>query len=126
MGPKDPHSGLAPPASQARALRSLGLGTVALAIVFGLPPIPQNLNYHGFADDPTMLGMPSFLKVASNLPFLGVGVEAPPPYRECGPRLTSRRGIKGSGSPADFGSGSDKAPRSTLNLRKSPCLRRTH
>jgi hypothetical protein len=74
MGPKDPRNGLTPPAFEARVLGFLGLGIVALGLVFCLPPIPQDLSYHAFADDRTMLGVPNFLNVISNLPFLVVGV----------------------------------------------------
>jgi hypothetical protein len=37
-------------------------------------PMPQPLNYHNFADDRSMLGLPNMLNVVSNLPFLVVGV----------------------------------------------------
>jgi hypothetical protein len=74
MGPEDPHHGLKPAAFEARVLAFLGLVIVALGIVFCLPPLPQDLRFHAFADDRTMLGVPNFLNVASNLPFLVVGV----------------------------------------------------
>jgi hypothetical protein len=38
------------------------------------PPLPQPLSYHNFADQRPMLGVPHMLNVASNLPFLIVGV----------------------------------------------------
>ncbi len=38
------------------------------------PPLPQPLAYHDFADQRPLLGMPHMLNVASNLPFLVVGV----------------------------------------------------
>jgi len=41
--------------------------------LFGLPPIPQSLAYHAFADTRPMLGVPNFLNVASNAAFLLVG-----------------------------------------------------
>jgi hypothetical protein len=63
-----------PAAFEARILGFLGMAIVVLGIVFCFPPIPQDLTYHEFADDRTMLGVPSFLNVASNLPFLVVGV----------------------------------------------------
>jgi hypothetical protein len=37
--------------------------------VFSFPPVPQDQNYHMFADQRTMLGIPNFLNVISNLPF---------------------------------------------------------
>lgn len=50
---------------------------VAVAIpaaLFILPPIPQSLDYHNFADGRTILGVSNFLNVASNFPFILVGV----------------------------------------------------
>ena len=37
-------------------------------------PIPQNLEYHHFADTRKILGIANFLNVISNLPFLLVGI----------------------------------------------------
>lgn len=37
-------------------------------------PIPQDLHYHEFADRRGFLGIPNFLDVASNVPFLFVGL----------------------------------------------------
>lgn len=57
--------------------RLLVIVIVGVAIVVALacwPPIPQSQAYHHFADDRTMLGVPNLLNVASNLPFLVVGV----------------------------------------------------
>jgi hypothetical protein len=59
---------------ETRILGFVGLAIVALGIDFCLPPIPQDQGYHAFADGRTMLGIPNFLNVASNLPFLIVGV----------------------------------------------------
>ena len=74
MGPKDSYNGRTPAVFEARVLGFLGLGIVGLGSVFLLPPIPQGQGYHAFADDRTMLGLPNFLNVASNLLFLVVGV----------------------------------------------------
>ena len=46
---------------------------VAAAVSF-LPRIPQDPAYHRFADARSWLGVPNFMNVASNLPFLLVGV----------------------------------------------------
>ena len=46
-----------------------GIGTVIF-----VEPIPQWLEYHQFADDRTMLGIPNALNVLSNLPFLIFGL----------------------------------------------------
>jgi hypothetical protein len=74
MGPKEPPDGLSLAVFQTRVLGFIGLAIVALGCIFCLPPIPQDQGYHGFADDRTMLGVPNLLNVASNLPFLVVGV----------------------------------------------------
>src|SRR5216684_6835864 len=37
-------------------------------------PIQQEASYHAFADQRTMLGIPDFWNVVSNLPFLVVGI----------------------------------------------------
>lgn len=39
-----------------------------------LPRIPQSADYHNFADQRAFLGVPNFLNVISNLPFLAVGM----------------------------------------------------
>lgn len=50
------------------------LSAVAVAIAFLLPPIPQDPAYHAFADRSVLLGIPNFWNVASNLPFVLVGI----------------------------------------------------
>ena len=50
-----------------------GLAAVSLAALLLVPPIPQSQIYHGFADQQTLLGIPNFWNVVSNLPFLVVG-----------------------------------------------------
>ena len=49
----------------------LGMGAMLL---FSFPPIPQPLSYHHFADQRTWLGIPNFMDVVSNVPFLVIGV----------------------------------------------------
>jgi hypothetical protein len=51
-----------------------GLMAISLAALLLLPPILQDKSYHQFADQRTMLGIPNFWNVISNLPFLAVGV----------------------------------------------------
>src|ERR1700732_1190852 len=51
----------------------LGLMAVSLAALPLLPPIPQDQNYHHFADQRTLLGVPNFWNVVSNLPFIAIG-----------------------------------------------------
>lgn len=47
---------------------------VLIAVFLFTPPIPQDPAYHDFADSRTLLGVPNFWNVASNLPFLVVGL----------------------------------------------------
>lgn len=59
-----------------RVLAGLALLTLAVvAAVFTLlPPVPQWLDYHQFADRRVWLGVPNFADVASNLPFTLLGL----------------------------------------------------
>lgn len=69
---------------QASAASTLGreariamVATAAAAIVLAAalaPPYAQHDGYHQFADQRTLLGIPNFLDVASNLAFLVVGI----------------------------------------------------
>jgi hypothetical protein len=52
----------------------LGLMVVTLAGLFLLPPIPQDQDYHRFADTRSFLGIPNAWNVLSNLPFIAIGV----------------------------------------------------
>ena len=52
----------------------LALGALMVGVMFLVPRIPQDAAYHDFADQRTCLGVPNCLNVASNLPFLVVGV----------------------------------------------------
>lgn len=57
--------------------RKLFLGIVtaaAIAAAFWLDRIPQDPGYHEFADRNALFGIPNFWNVASNLPFLFVGL----------------------------------------------------
>jgi hypothetical protein len=51
----------------------LGLMVTSLATLPLLPPIPQDPRYHDFADQRTLLGIPHFWNVASNVPFIVIG-----------------------------------------------------
>lgn len=46
---------------------------VGVAVGFR-PPIPQPIEFHDFADRRTLFGIPNFLDVVTNLPFLFVGI----------------------------------------------------
>jgi hypothetical protein len=52
----------------------LALAVVLTIIALLLPPIPQPLSYHNFADQRPWLGIPNFGDVISNLPFALVGI----------------------------------------------------
>jgi hypothetical protein len=64
--------------------RVIALLIVMIASLFGLlllPPIPQDQNYHDFADQRTLLGIPNFWNVVSNIPFIAVGAAGLWPLR---------------------------------------------
>jgi hypothetical protein len=46
----------------------------SIAIVFSIPRVAQNLNYHNFSDKRIMFGIPNFGDVISNLAFFLVGI----------------------------------------------------
>jgi len=50
-----------------------GLMAATLAGLLLVPPIPQDQGYHQFADQRTLLAIPNFWNVVSNLPFIAVG-----------------------------------------------------
>jgi hypothetical protein len=52
----------------------IGVAAVLAIIALLLPPIPQPLSYHNFADHRAWLGIPNFGDVVSNVPFAIVGV----------------------------------------------------
>jgi len=54
-------------------LALLGLMAASLAALLLVPPIAQPQSYHHFADQRTLLGMPNFWNVVSNLPFVAIG-----------------------------------------------------
>ncbi len=57
-----------------RAYLLLGLSLLALGMFLVVPPFPQPLWYHNFADRRCLLCIPHTLNVVSNLPFLLVGI----------------------------------------------------
>lgn len=56
-----------------RELLILGISIVVLIVAVLSEPIPQDALYHLFSDERDFIGLPNFLNVASNLPFLIVG-----------------------------------------------------
>jgi hypothetical protein len=55
------------------ALILYGLMIVTLAGLLLFPPLLQDQNYHQFADQRNLFGIPNFWNVVSNLPFIAVG-----------------------------------------------------
>jgi Ceramidase len=55
------------------AVALVSLMAISIAGLLMLSPIPQDQNYHDFADQRTLLGVPNFWNVASNLPFIAIG-----------------------------------------------------
>jgi hypothetical protein len=51
----------------------LGAIVISLLALLLLPPITQDPQYHQFADQRTLWGIPNFWNVISNLPFIAVG-----------------------------------------------------
>ena len=51
----------------------VGVMAASLVALLLLPPIPQDQGYHQFADQRTLLGVPNFWNVVSNIPFIAVG-----------------------------------------------------
>src|SRR4029079_15316126 len=62
------------PKNGRRVLAFLALVAASLVGLLLLPPITQDQNYHDFADQRTILGIPHFWNVVSNLPFVAVGL----------------------------------------------------
>lgn len=61
--------------TRSKALILLIVTAIVIAIIaLFLPPIPQPLSYHNFADHRSWLGIPNLGDVVSNLPFAIVGI----------------------------------------------------
>ena len=65
--------GLSPPLPRWKFILVGALALGSLCGAFFSPPIPQDPKYHQLADARTMFGIPNFMNVASNLPFLVAG-----------------------------------------------------
>jgi ABC-type thiamin/hydroxymethylpyrimidine transport system permease subunit len=59
--------------ARGRVLALVLVAAAALAAAFRLPPLPQDPGYHAFADGRPLLGIPNFMNVVSNLPFIAIG-----------------------------------------------------
>jgi len=69
--------------------RVIAVLVLMIASLFGLlllPPIPQDQNYHDFADQRTLLRIPHFWNVVSNTPFIVIGAVGLWPLRR-GPAI---------------------------------------
>ena len=60
----------------------LGLMAASLLGLLLVPAIPQDQAYHQFADQRTLLGIPNFWNVVSNIPFVVVGVVGLTQFRD--------------------------------------------
>src|SRR5262245_54784736 len=65
---------ITPQAVRLRLVLIFALGVLAFAGLLLVPPLPQPLAYHNFADQRTLLNIPHALNVLSNLPFVIFGV----------------------------------------------------
>ncbi|MCC6623374.1 MAG: ceramidase domain-containing protein [Deltaproteobacteria bacterium] len=59
--------------SRWRVIALVAAGLASLLGFFLVGPIAQDQAYHRFADDRGWLGIPNFMNVVTNLPFVGVG-----------------------------------------------------
>lgn len=64
---------LSPSEFRVRVFALWALAAVAIAVALLAPRIPQNPEYHAFADTRTVAGIPHFWNVVSNAPFLLAG-----------------------------------------------------
>jgi len=71
--PSAASDGLSSPPPRWKFLLVGGLALGSLCGAFFVRPIPQDPKYHQLADARTMFGIPNFMNVASNLPFLVAG-----------------------------------------------------
>jgi hypothetical protein len=60
--------------SRTQSVAALGLASSAVLILLLVPPLPQDPDYHGFADRRSLLGIAHFWNVLTNAPFALVGV----------------------------------------------------
>jgi hypothetical protein len=56
-----------------RAAANVAVAIVVAALVFCLPPIPEDPAYHAFVDTRALFGVKNFWNVVSNAPFVAVG-----------------------------------------------------
>src|SRR5882672_2574761 len=90
----------------------LAVMAASLAALLLVPPFPQNPDYHQFADQRTLLGIPNFWNVVSNLPFVVIGAIGLLRYRDDPATIVLFAGIflTGFGSAYSHWSPSDGTP----------------
>jgi hypothetical protein len=52
----------------------ISVAIIAVVAVFFVAPVPQNPDYHNFADQRSMFGIPNFWNVITNIPFFFAGI----------------------------------------------------
>lgn len=57
----------------ARTILLIALSAILIVAAFFIDPIPQDPSYHAFADTRSLLEIPNFWNVVSNIPFLIIG-----------------------------------------------------
>lgn len=81
-------SGAAVPIAGNRAILFLVvLGGAMLAALAVVPPVTQDPHYHAFADQRTLMNVPHFWNVVSNLPFVVIGALGLWRFREATTRV---------------------------------------
>src|SRR5215471_13862106 len=58
---------------ESRVVLLIGVTAASFVGLLLLPPISQDQSYHDFADQRTLLGIPNFWNVVSNIPFIAIG-----------------------------------------------------
>lgn len=60
--------------ANSRVVLLTGLAALSILVVLLMPPVSQSPEYHRFADQRTIFGIPNFWNVVSNAPFLLVAM----------------------------------------------------
>ncbi len=58
---------------KAKIIFILGVVLVGIIVMFFIPRIPQDPNYHNFIDQRRLFGIPNFWNIATNIPFIIAG-----------------------------------------------------
>lgn len=73
--------------SQRSRILILAASIAIIVFLIFAPPLPQSQSYHDFADRRTILGIPNFWDVISNVPFLAVGLMGLARFRDEASRI---------------------------------------